>query len=245
MTLEDQYRQLVASPVDWKRETSLSNIGDYTILVANWEKTLRNHVARAQDVACDSELQVLVLGTSELDRIVQNLKSVRSDAEQMYKKNGAGRLEGLTFMKPSEQKKHLAHGQSEVEALTRHGKPSLFVRNFTADEIKTAFWEWFLAFFDCVFSVGDYDELLNSNSQLSEFNRAQAKLWRCFLEESRVRVCANENSAIGASNGKTTSFVCFDVNIDSKCVHCFPVTQAEAAQIMDYGPILNMATLQP
>jgi hypothetical protein len=39
-------------------------------------------------------------------------------------------------------------------------------------------------------------------------------------------------SLIGACEGEETPFACFDVHIDSKTVHCYPLSRNEALEMI-------------
>jgi hypothetical protein len=88
--------------------------------------------------------------------------------------------------------------------------------------------------------VTDYDQyLVFIDTESDEYKTPEAQLWRRFLSESRVRICMDALKPVGASNGELTSFICYDVNIDSKTVHCFPVSEADAKTIMGDSAVLG------
>jgi hypothetical protein len=48
----------------------------------------------------------------------------------------------------------------------------------------------------------------------------------------------NTLQPVGACDGELTSFLCYDIHIDAKIVHCYPVSEADAKRIMDGGEIV-------
>jgi len=51
--------------------------------------------------------------------------------------------------------------------------------------------------------------------------------------EHQRRVCADVAGVIGAVDGSETSFIYFDIHLDTKAVHAYPISGDEASAIMD------------
>jgi hypothetical protein len=145
-------------------------------------------------------------------------------------------------MTPAEHGKHFVAGISkELVAERSKNRPSLFWENYSSTRLREVFWCWFSMNFDIVTNYHKYLEFMDTESE--EYKTPEAKLWRDFLGESRLWICMNTLQPVGASEGELTSFLCYDVNIDSKIAHCYPVPEAEAKRIMGDCGVLIIDTL--
>jgi hypothetical protein len=63
-------------------------------------------------------------------------------------------------------------------------------------------------------------------------NIPEATLWNKFLSKDSLRICLDTIRPIGATDGKPTSFICFDIHFGAKLVHLYPVSEDEAKSIM-------------
>jgi hypothetical protein len=144
-------------------------------------------------------------------------------------------------MTPAEHDKHYSAGLSR-EQITRSSKngDSLCLENYSGARLQDTFWSWFYLFFDIVTTDAEYMEFVNPEGVA--YSTPEAKLWRQFLG-SHVRICMNTLQPVGASKGELTSFHCYDVNINSKFAHCYPVPEAEAKRIMGDCGILIIDAL--
>jgi hypothetical protein len=68
-----------------------------------------------------------------------------------------------------------------------------------------------------------------------QFAAEEARLWRKFLSASHLRIVVDTLKPIGASSGEMTTLICYDLHIDSKTVHCYPVSGDDSRIIMDGG----------
>ncbi|MGA3323468.1 MAG: hypothetical protein ABSF45_03270 [Terriglobia bacterium] len=138
--------------------------------------------------------------------------------------------------------KHAAAELTEDAILshTRNG-PSLFYQSYSASDLKNTFWSWFLCFFGIVNSRHLYYAFVTPNT--ADYNRSRANLWRKFLAEPHLRIAFDAMRPIGACHGASTSYVCFDIHIDGKIVHCYPITSDEAARIMGKDDIERIDAL--
>jgi len=69
------------------------------------------------------------------------------------------------------------------------------------------------------------------------YNTPLGKLWQKFLTIPNLRIAMNTANPIGASEGDPTSFLCYDIHIDARLAHAFPVSEAKAHQIMEDGEV--------
>jgi hypothetical protein len=154
---------------------------------------------------------------------------------QRYNRNGA-RLAGLQFVIASKLGKHFI-GRLDGAAIihqTRHG-PSLFFKDYNETDLRQAFWFWFFDFFYFCTSLYEYREILSKDRSI---DHPRYEFWQSFLHNHSIRICFDVNGAVGASAGQETNFICFDVHIDAKVVHAYPVSAAEAVQMMGEGNIV-------
>jgi hypothetical protein len=110
------------------------------------------------------------------------------------------------------------------------------LENYDSERLKSAFWAWFAAFFEGTTTELEYCRLLEEDCP--EYNTTAGVLWRRFLNEHHLRISMNTLRPVGASGGQLTSFICYDVHLGSKIVHCYPVTGIEAVDIMGEGELV-------
>jgi len=234
MRLDDKMAELLACPVDWNKESSVEN-SSVSVLVWDWQLTLWEHAPFCEieyylNFSCaddDSEAD----DDPEVEQHLVNISLLRPDAIKAYARR-AGRLSGLRFITPSEQGKHFVPQKREEVVISCSSKRrSLFFENYTPSALKGTFWTWLLFFFDEIHSLDQYREMMDSESPT--YNEFDARLWRKFLNDHRVRIAFNSIRSAGASDKERTSFVCLDVHLDNKTVHAFPISKAKAVQIMD------------
>jgi hypothetical protein len=53
-----------------------------------------------------------------------------------------------------------------------------------------------------------------------------------FIEVPHLRICIDTLRTIDGCNGEPSHFLCYDLHIDGKIIHCYPVSEAEANRIM-------------
>ena len=102
----ERVRQFVTCPPTW-----YDNSGDQwitTILELDWYYSLARHAIDGDDLPFHPYQFDEYAGdenASELEQMAKNLAMRREDAAKTFS-NRAGRLVGLRFMRPSEQRKH-------------------------------------------------------------------------------------------------------------------------------------------
>lgn len=242
MDMETEFVDLHSCPIDWEQVTN-QHWGT-SVLQFDWQHALQKNAVRPEDIELDLETDDSWRGNPDLPIIVQTLRRVREDAKKMYATR-AGRLGGLQFLTPSEHGngKHFVPNLSEAQILerTRNGRPSLFFRNYRRDDLGSAFWQWFLYFFEEIASLGDYEEMIQPGT--TPYNGLRGQQWHQFISEPKLRVCFENSQSVGASEGELTPFLCFEIHFANKTVHSYPVTQQQALDIMGRGGIVFVHAL--
>lgn len=217
---------VLACPVNWIEETTIEH-ADSSVLEWDWYFTLRQQAVCAEDVDLYLEF---AFDDEHTEYDLRNLEMRRPCAVEAYRRR-AGRLAGLQFVTPTQHAKHaIAEAQKDVIlARSRTGR-SLFYENNGPSNLKSAFWDWFLSFFGVVNSPDQYYDFVAPDTEA--YNNSHGKLWRKFLEAHHLRVAFDAIKPVGACFGVPTSLVCFDIHIDSKNVHCYPISRVEAVRIM-------------
>jgi hypothetical protein len=204
-----------------------------TILELDWYYSLAQHAIDGDDLPFHPYQFEEYAGTedaAERKHMIKNLEMRRPAAEQIFA-NRAGRLIGLGFMQPSEQKKHFNGSWSEQRSTieSERGTSYLF-RNFESQVLERSFWEFmFHTFMDCVEDPSDYEEFVTPGGTLADL--PEAKLWNDFLTKESLRICVDTIRPIGATNGNPTSYLCFDIHIGSKLAHVYPMSEEEAQRM--------------
>ena len=174
--------------------------------------------------------------------MIINLEERRPRAVELYMKR-AGRLKGLRFITPANHGKHFV-GNIDPEELKRRSKnrPSLFFTNYSSQHLERAFWYWFQMYFGLphydidVSPPYHYYDFIEGGSKQSD--GLEARLWHKFLSAPHLRIVIDTMKPVGASRGEKTALICFDLHLDSKIVHCYPVSHADARGIMEGGDAL-------
>jgi hypothetical protein len=233
LNFKDEMKKLTACPIDWETETGRLDWRE-SVLEFDWQRTLiqcvSQYAVRAEELELNPDLLDILGAEPEPDIVIENLKPGWKKAEKAYKEQ-AGRLRSLEFQTPSEYGKHFVAGLDRAKTLSRtRNSDSLFFKNYSSAETKNVFWTWFFQFFDPVALPEDYEDLVTPDT--NQYRSPQGRFWKKFLHCHHLRICMEARSLIGACEGEETSFVCFDVHIGSKTVHCFPISRTEALKMM-------------
>lgn len=225
-----ELEELMKCPIDWK--TKLQS-DDWFLRLPHldWYFSFAQHAVDRGDLPLyPDEFDEIKEDPEELRSLLINLRDRRPNAEKLYMKR-AGRLGDLSFMTPSEHGKHFRAGRSEASALAEsRAGISLFFKDFSSFRLEETFWYWFLLIFDNVLDYHDYEDFLDPNEDL--YKTPESTLWRRFLSDSNLRICTDTIRPVGACNGEPTSFLCYDLHIDAKVVHCYPISESEARRMM-------------
>lgn len=237
-----QLKELMECPVDWIQIDEDHRW--WSILQLDWYHCLAQYAVDEHDLPFDPDFfedtwDETEAAINELRSTLVNLELRRPQAEELYLTRRAGQLKGLQFMTASGYGKHYLAGITEAEAMRRSTNgTSYFWRDYSGARLQDAFWCWFRMYFDIVTDYSQYTEFLDPESDA--YKSTQAQKWREFIEGHHLRICMNTVQSIGACDGEFTSYICYDVHIDSKTVHCYPVSEAEARQIMREDEVLNI-----
>jgi hypothetical protein len=236
-----ELEELMKCPVNWADLTRGEN-WFWSLPYLDWIYSIAQHAVDSDDLPYDSDdYRQYDERPEALKSLLINLKHRRPLAEKLYETRG-GRLHGLRFMAPTERSKHFIAGTSREQIVQRSKNgPSLFWENYSSARLQDTFWTWFSMNFDIITNYQQYLEFMDSDSR--EYGSPEAKLWRKFLSQVQLRICMNTLQSIGACEGLSTSFICYELHIDSKIAHCYPVSEAEAAKIMGDCEVLIVDAL--
>jgi hypothetical protein len=137
-------------------------------------------------------------------------------------KSEIGRLGQIKFLRPSEHGKHFSiTGPKPSSTNISH-----FCNDWQSGTLANLFWSWF------------DDMMMPDNSSLYEdsfnFLRAAGPLWDRFCEGRNIRIAIYTSVSIGELNGVALKHLAIDLDLEVKVAHAYPITEAEAKQIM--GP---------
>ena len=234
--------QLMACPVDWSPEFPHDEAWRSSFPYLDWYYCLSQCAVDGDDLPYYPEdFEWFSDPPEELQRVIINLDERRPSAVELYMRR-AGRLKGLTFLRPTDHGKHFV-GDVDLEELKRRTQrgPSLFLSNYESDRLEQSFWYWVQMYFEVSQSRFDlspplqYQHFMKPESE--QYSTPEARLWRGFLIVPHMRIVLNTIKPVGASSGQMTSFICYDVHLDSKIVHCYPVSEADAKVIMGNGDV--------
>ena len=232
-----ELRELLKCPLDWTKVTNRPFEG--TILEADWQYAIGATAPDPDDIPFEDILEVYDYDDEEIERAVEVLKDRQCETREFYKTKCAYRLYDLNFMTPVQQAaKHAVKKLDESQILsgTKRG-PSIFLRSLDSAYLRQQFWDWLICYFDAYADRESYHFMMDPDDEI--YNDEKAKLWRGFLSQPHTRFSWRFDQPIGASRGALTSFVCYDIHLDTKAVHCFPVPEAEATEIMGDAPLVT------
>lgn len=227
---------LMKCPCDWFEITGYPF--EDSILQADWQYALGKTAFEATDLPfTDWERQLLEGDEDEIRYLIELLQIRHDETENFYNSNCAGRLRNLHFVTPAEHGKHYVQGLDENAATKRtkgNKKRSLFFENVSSRELKQEFWDWIMRYCGSPWDHSSYELMMEPDMNPDEQERSipDLVLWRKLLKASHVRVCMKLNRPIGASAGAVTNLICYDIHVDTNIVHCFPVTEADAKEIL-------------
>lgn|SRR5689334_13979439 len=227
-----QVRQLMACPPTWYDTSGEDWVT--TIFELDWYYSLAQHAIDGDDLPFYPDQFEEYAGDENAvkrEHMTKNLEMRRVEAEKTFTKR-AGRLIGLCFMRPSEQKKHFNASWSQNQATAKSTKGTSYLfHDFESERLERTFWEFLhFTFMEHMNEPNDYKEFVTPGGELA--NIPEATLWSKFLSNDSLRICLDTIRPIGATEGKPTSFLCFDIHFGAKLAHVYPVSEDEAKNIM-------------
>lgn len=232
-----ELKYLLQCPVDWVAVTGQPEPHDW--LEFDWYKCIIDHAVSSDDSSLASEMaQYRELLDRDLDeQVLANLKMRRESVLRSFEARSK-RLSELKFLSPSYNGKHFKPGLSDEQTVNRSMKgPSLYFEDFSIERISNAFWTWFQQYFDTSISFHSY---VYRDAGSENFPSHEFKIWDRFLQLSQFRVACNCLNVLGVVKGVPTNYVAFDVSMDARIVHCYPVTVAEAETIVSPSYVLGV-----
>lgn len=228
-TVDERIKTLIKCPIDWRRVSGLDDCEPQWLLL-DWYASLTEFAVSDDEKAIFSEMadsgQFRINDDNESNTL-KNIEWRLPEAITSYQAK-SGRLSALDFIAPSYHGKHFKLGleRGRVVKLSKGG-PSLFFRDISSSDLRAAFWTWFDGFFWTSMSLQEFLE-----KESTEHSNAEFDLWKSLIEDHQLRIAMNARTKIGASNGEVTSRLCFDLHLDSRTVHAYPVSEQEAVDIM-------------
>jgi hypothetical protein len=229
LSLVNEYERLIACPIQWSKEVPGSEL-DFSILVYDWQVVLGKNTVSGEEHSYDLD-DGFIHEDPELEHVVELLRLRHCAAVTAYKRR-SGRLAGMTFLSRDRHGKHFVPPlyKRKVVERSRNGI-SLFFKVHNPDHLRETFWHWFTWYFGDVLSLEEFQELITPGTQ--EFNSAKGQVWQKFMKDHQLRICLDAMNPVGATAGEETSILCFDIHIDNKTVHAYPVSRTEAVRIMN------------
>lgn len=214
---------LCACPIDWK---GIDGFGDecpdaLELLLYEWVRCVARvsvsgeELRLIEDVLFDSELY-----EPPSNDVIINLRSRRQEAVDLYL-NEIGRLGGIRFLRPSEYGKHYS-----VKGPRHTGqKISFFYSDWRSSTLANLFWSWF----DDMMLV----EVTPPRTGPIDFLRDVSSLWERFRTGRTIRIAVDASAPLGVLNGTPLDHLAIDLDLSTKVAHAYPISEAEAAEIMD------------
>lgn len=232
----NELRELLKCPLDWFEVTNRPFEG--SILEADWQYAVGAMAVDPGDIPFDEDWIEADFDEDDIVHAVDVLRNRRDETTDFYETKCASRLYKLDFKTPAEHGKHFIQGLDEVQIIsrTKHGF-SLFLHNLDSAFVRQRFWDWAIHYFDDYCDRDSYRAMMDPDEDF--YSEEKAKLWRNLLSQPHTRLCWSFDAPIGASRGALTNFICYDIHIDARVVHCYPVTEAEARDIMGDAELVN------
>jgi hypothetical protein len=234
MDIRRQIEDALACPIDWEKETGFSDT-NFGPLLFDWYLVFRSNAISSEEAQYLRE--IVTMGEiytgigNDAAQIEKNIRERYPRAKAAYMRR-AGRLSGLTFLRPSEHGKHYKAGTVRVNVVRMSvSGSSLFFEDYLSADLAQAFWIWLLVTFNNANELS-FDDLEAIASGTSRIFPDKSHLWAKLMNQHQVRIAFNAGTLIGASGGKETQFICYDLHFDSRVVHTYPVSEYEALDYM-------------
>lgn len=222
-----EIRDLCACPIDWK---SISGFGEecpdaLELLHYEWVRAIAKVSVSGEEL----KLVETVLFDNDVydapdDATRLNLKARRPAVEALYLSE-IGRLGRLRFTRPSANGKHFSAAGPKMTTKNI----SYFYRNWKADTLANLFWSWF----SDAMSVNEIPPREGPIAFRFEVNG----LWDHFRVGRNFRIALDTCSAIGEQNGDRYQHLAIDLDLAACVAHGYPISAAEAEDIMGMAPV--------
>lgn len=225
-----EIRSLCACPVDWM---GIDGFGEecpdaLELLLYEWVRS----IARVSVSIEELKLVETVLFDNDLydapdESTRQNLEARRPSAEVLYLQE-IGRLGRLHFLTPSEHGKHFS------KAGPRRGSKNIsyFYKDWRADTLSNLFWSWF----SDMMSVNE----IPLREGPIEFQFEARELWESFRNGRNFRIALDTCYPIGEQNSEIFQHLAIDFDLGACVAHGYPISAAEAGEIMGAAPVLQV-----
>lgn len=225
----EKARMVCSSPVDWN---SILELRSYEGLKQRFDL---EWVKAIESVACgDGEAEFVkdILFGYYIDEpdelMLEKIQAWKPRAEAIFP-DGLKNLKRITFIRPSNHKKHFNIGGSASSKNIFH-----FYADLEESQLANLLWGFldYLQLFDKkVFGTESDDDLavLSNN------------FWVKILEGEQFRFSVHTINPIGEQEGKVLNHIALDVDLGGGInVHAYPIREDEATRIMRGMPIPNI-----
>jgi hypothetical protein len=185
----ERLRQLLRCPRTWYDDSGEDWVT--TIMELDWYYSLAQHAIDGDDLPFQPWEFDMFAGeedASEREHLEKNLQMRRPEAEKTFLSR-AGRLIGLRFMRPSEQRKHFDPNWTQQQSISRSiSEISYLFQDFESARLERCFWACLhYTFMDQLREPQDYEEFVTPGGELAGL--PEATLWRSFLTTESFRFC--------------------------------------------------------
>lgn len=228
--LRRRVHELLQCPINW---TEITGVPDFpnNWLLFDWYRCLYESAVSSDErsvINCLAQFDILLIDECD-EPLVKNLKMRMPEVRRLFRMRSE-RLSELRFLRPSHNGKHFRQNKKDEEIVklsrTSH---SLFFEDHTSEKIQRAFWIWFVDFFDTPITFSDYCQ---RNATPQNYSASALAIWGRFEIEPQFRIAVDCMRDLGAVKGCASRYVAFDVGLDARVVHAYPITQEEAEEIM-------------
>ena len=239
--LKKKLEGLLRCPVDWANVTGITEYPSDWLLF-DWYRCLMDTAVSADEQVAISNMAdfgELLIGEAQRPVII-NIEAHMGHTKELYAARSE-RLSRLTFLSPSHDGKHFKPNLSRDLAIDRsRGAASLFFVDHTPEEMKSAFCSWFYEYFGLCMRFCDF---YPRDKDAYGYSERTFETWRRFEECSQFRIAFNTRTQIGGVNGEVSRHICFDIALDARRLHAYPVSREEAEQIMHEKFVLEVEVL--
>lgn len=218
---------LCACPVDWEAIDGFEDECPDALELLHYEWV--RSIARVSVSSEELKLVETVLFENDVYDIPDegtrlNLEERRPAAEDFYLK-GVGRLGRLHFLSPGEHGKHFSSAGPKMASRNI----SYFNKNWKSSTLSNLFWSWF----SDIMSVNE----IPSREGPIDFSFDVSGLWDTFCCGRNFRIALDTCFEIGQQNGVPFRHLAIDLDLGACVAHGYPISGAEAEEIMGVMPV--------